>query len=62
LAEGTHIKYRALAHNLKLFYLSVPIDDQNSKLEGKLIAARFAKNLHQAKQGLEPWSSVKVRV
>jgi hypothetical protein len=39
LAEGTHIKYRALALNLKLFYLSVLIDDRNSKLEGKCIAA-----------------------
>jgi hypothetical protein len=31
--EGTHIKYCSTAHDLKLFYLSVPIDDRNSKLE-----------------------------
>jgi hypothetical protein len=39
LEEGKHIKYCATAHYLKLFYLSVPIDGRNSKLEGKLIAA-----------------------
>jgi hypothetical protein len=42
LTEGTHIKYRTAAHNLKFVYLSVPINDRNSKLEGKRIAASSA--------------------
>jgi hypothetical protein len=39
MSEGTHIKYRATAHYLKIFCVCVLIDDRNSKLEGKLIAA-----------------------